>query len=59
MATFRDLQPFDQQLQEIWATVDQKGKTGKSISIETGIGFGLTSGSDKVTLKLMVPRDLN
>jgi hypothetical protein len=57
--TFRDLQPADQQFQEIWATVDRKGKSGKSINIETGIGFGLTSASDKVTLKLMVSRDIN
>ena len=56
---FRDLQPIDQQFHEIWATVDRKGKSGKSINIETGIGFGLTGVSDKITLKLMVSRDLN
>ena len=31
----------------------------KWISIEAGVGFGLTSASDKLTLKLMVSRDLN
>ena len=29
------------------------------IDIETGIGFGLTSLSDRVTLKFMISRDLN
>jgi len=29
------------------------------VNIETGIGFGLTAASDRVTLKLMVSRDLN
>jgi hypothetical protein len=33
--------------------------SGKAIIIETGIGFGLTSASDKVTLKFMISRDLN
>jgi hypothetical protein len=32
---------------------------GKFLNIETGIGFGLTAASDKVTLKLMLSRDLN
>jgi hypothetical protein len=29
------------------------------LDIETGIGFGLTPGSDKITLKLMLSRNLN
>jgi hypothetical protein len=33
--------------------------TGKLFNIEAGVGFGLTSASDRVTLKLMVSRDLN
>jgi hypothetical protein len=28
------------------------------VNIEAGIGFGLTSASDKVTLKLILSRDL-
>jgi hypothetical protein len=31
----------------------------KLFNIEAGIGFGVTSASDKVALKLMVSRDLN
>jgi len=54
--TLRDFQTGNQQFQETWAVVDHKGKT---YSIETGIGFGLTSVSDKVTLKFMINRDLN
>lgn len=57
--TLRDFQAGAQAMQETWAVVDRKGKTGKSISVETGIGFGVTSASDKVTLKLMLSRDLN
>jgi hypothetical protein len=34
-------------------------KSDKWVNIEAGIGFGLTNASDKVTLKLMVSRDLN
>jgi hypothetical protein len=38
-----------------WAVVDH---TSNFVDIETGVGFGLTSGTDKVTLKLMVSRDI-
>jgi hypothetical protein len=31
----------------------------KTLSVETGIGFGATAGADKLTLKLMLSRDLN
>ena len=53
---FRQIHPVSEQTHQIWAVVNHEGKT---INIETGIGFGLTSASDKVTLKLMVSRDLN
>jgi len=53
---FRDLHPASEQSHQIWAVVNHEGK---SFNFETGIGFGLTSASDKVTLKLMVSRDLN
>jgi len=52
----RDFQSGNQQFHEAWATVNHSGKT---YNVETGIGFGLTSASDKVTLKLMISRDLN
>lgn len=54
--TFRDLQTAGDQFHEIWAVFD---KGTKAVNIEAGIGFGLTSASDKVTLKLMLSRDLN
>jgi hypothetical protein len=31
----------------------------KFLNIETGVGFGLTAGADKLTFKLMLSRDLN
>jgi hypothetical protein len=37
--------------------VDRKSE--KWVNIETGVGFGLTPGTDKMTIKLMVSRDLN
>ena len=54
--TFRDLDSADEQFHEIWAVFD---KGSKVLNVEAGIGFGLTSASDKVTLKLMLSRDLN
>jgi len=44
------------QFHELWAVVDH---SGKSLSIETGVGVGVTSGADKLTFKLMLSRDLN
>jgi hypothetical protein len=46
----------DQQFHEVWATMDHYSKF---LFIEAGVGFGLTPGSDKLTLKLMLARDLN
>jgi hypothetical protein len=31
----------------------------KLLNVEAGVGFGLTAGSDKLTVKLMLSRDLN
>ena len=45
-----------QQTQQIYAVVDH---STKYMNIEAGIGFALTSASDKVTLKLILSRDLN
>ena len=48
--------PSSDQYQALWAVVDHNTKL---LNVETGIGFGLTPGTDKVTLKLMLSRDLN
>jgi hypothetical protein len=45
----------DEQSHEIWGVFDHAAKWA---DLEAGIGFGLTPASDKVTLKLMVSRDL-
>jgi hypothetical protein len=45
-----------EQPHQVFAVIDH---TGKAFNIEAGVGFGLTSSSDKVTLKLMLSRDLN
>jgi hypothetical protein len=52
----RDFYPGKAQSHQIWAVANHSGKV---INIETGIGFGLTGASDKVTLKFMISRDLN
>jgi hypothetical protein len=51
----RGFMPSRDQFHELWATVDY---TGDPISIETGVGFGLTPASDDVTVKLMFISDL-
>ena len=53
---FRQIYSATEQSHQIWAVMDHGGKV---LNIETGIGFGLTAASDKVTLKLMLSRDLN
>jgi hypothetical protein len=47
--------PADQSHQ-IFTVVDH---TANLMNVEAGIGFGLTSASDKLTLKLILSRDLN
>ena len=44
------------QSQELFGVFDRYSKI---VNIEAGVGFGLTSSSDKVTLKLILSRDLN
>jgi hypothetical protein len=44
-----------EQAHQLYAVVDH---SGKALDIEAGIGFGLTDASDKLTLKLIVARDL-
>jgi hypothetical protein len=51
----RDFYPASEQSHQIWAVFD---RVTKLAHIEAGVGFGLTSASDKVTLKLMLSRDL-
>ena len=51
--------PYNQQFHEIWAVMDHYSSRFLGLDVETGIGFGLTPGSDKVTLKLMLSRNLN
>lgn len=43
------------QFHELWAVFDHYGTT----DVEAGIGFGLTQGSDAITLKLILARDLH
>ena len=50
----RNFYKSNDQFHELWATFDHYAKT----DIEAGIGFGLTQGSDAITLKLMFSRDL-
>lgn len=51
--------PVSQQFHEVWATMDYTGAKFFGMSIESGIGYGLTAASDRITLKLMFSRDLN
>jgi hypothetical protein len=53
---FRQIYSASEQSHQLWAVVDHPTKFA---NIEAGVGFGLTSASDKVTLKLMLSRDLN
>lgn len=48
--------PRDQQFHETWAVVDRKGGF---LDVETGVGVGWSAGADRLTLKLMLSRDLN
>jgi hypothetical protein len=52
----RKFLPLHDQFHEVWAVLDHNNKY---LNIETGIGFGVTHGADRVTLKLMLSRDLN
>jgi hypothetical protein len=52
----RHFLPLNDQFHEVWAVLDRSSKV---VSIETGVGVGVTSGADKLTFKLMLSRDLN
>jgi len=51
----REFLPRGEQAHQLYAVVD---RTWKAWDIEAGVGIGLTNGSDKLTLKLIVSRDL-
>ncbi|MHB8753776.1 MAG: hypothetical protein ACYC92_02290 [Candidatus Acidiferrales bacterium] len=51
----QEFRPADQRVNQIWGVFDHESKFA---NVEAGIGFGLTSASDNVTLKLMLSRDL-
>ncbi len=46
---------FGSQMHQLYAVVDH---SGKPFDIEVGVGFGLTESSDRLTLKLILSRDL-
>lgn len=48
--------PHNQQFHETWAVMDRKGGF---VDVETGVGVGWSAGADRLTLKLMLSRDLN
>jgi hypothetical protein len=48
--------PANQQWHQLWAVIDYNADP---ISIETGVGFGLTPGTDNLAVKLMIITDLN
>jgi len=52
----RHFVPVHDQFHEVWAVMDHNTKY---LNIEAGVGYGLTAGSDRWTLKLMLSRDLN
>lgn len=48
--------PLNDQFHEVWGTVD---RASKFLSLEAGVGVGVTGGADKLTFKVMLSRDLN
>jgi hypothetical protein len=48
--------PHNQQFHETWAVVDHNGGF---VNVEAGVGLGWSGGADRLTLKLMLSRDLN
>jgi len=55
--TFNQILPPHDQFHEVWAAMDHA--SDRFINVEAGVGMGLTAGSDRLTLKLMLSRDLN
>ena len=54
--TLRQFNSVHDQFHEVWAVVDH---SGMGFNFEAGVGVGVTAGSDRLTFKLMVSRDLN
>ena len=54
--TFARFHSLNQQSHQLFGVVDY---AGRAVHIEFGVGFGLTSASDRVTFKLILSRDLN
>ena len=52
----RRFTPSQSQTHQLFAVIDYNGKP---INIEAGLGFGLNSATDHLTLKLILSRDLN
>jgi hypothetical protein len=52
----RSFLPASQQSHQVFAVADYNGGP---ISVETGVGFGLTPATDSLVLKLILSRDLN
>ncbi len=52
----RQFYKSNDQFHEVWAVMDHNSKW---INVETGVGVGVTDGADKLTLKLMLSRDIN
>ena len=52
----RQFYPASKRLHELFVIFDRYSQT---VNVEAGVGFGLTSSSDKITLKLIFSRDLN
>jgi hypothetical protein len=52
----RQIYSAHDQSHQVWAVMDH---STRFVNIEAGVGLGVTSASDRVTLKLMISRDLN
>jgi hypothetical protein len=46
----------NQQVHQLFGVVDH---SAKGLDVEAGVGFGLTDAADRLTLKLILSRDLN
>jgi hypothetical protein len=51
-----EFRPAGEQSHQLYGVVDHRTK---SLNIEAGVGFGLTKGSDQLTLKLLLSRDFH
>ncbi len=56
LGPLRGFHPLSAQSHQLFAVLNH---TGGVLDVEAGVGFGLTSGSDRLTFKLLLSRDLN